>query len=109
MAYSNIGKKTQGKDYNFFTRLPVTWSTFGGADSVNNAGPDIVISFKTQGVIISCEGTCVIEMSLNGNTVHAEFSNLRPQFIYNNRNMSLIWFRLKSGTGSIVLEAWAQE
>ena len=114
MAYSNIGKKSQGRDFNCFYRVAVNWSSFGGGDSVNNSGPDVVISFKTQGVILAIEGSGTIEYSLNGNTSHGELisGGSRAQLQFNNRNMSLIWFRVKTGSSgpiNVSVEAWAQE
>ncbi len=100
-----IGKKNQGRDFNFFVRQVVSNSSY-------NTSPDIIIPFqtKTGGVILSIEGTGTIEYSLNGNVAHGELTNggNRQQIHFSNRSMSLMWLRVKSGSGlSIVVEAWS--
>lgn len=103
MAFLNIGKKTQGKDFNFFQRVDVASSTFG-----NN--PDIIIPFSNNGIMFLNEGTGVVEVSFNGNTVHTELNSADSSagLVFDNRAVSLVWFRLKSGTPpiSIRVEAW---
>lgn len=96
-----IGKKNQGKSFNYFNRMAVANSSF-------NTEPDIIIPFATRKVIISVEGTCAIEMSCNGNTIAAEYNSATNRAIiqYDNIAMCLLWFKLKSGSGSIVVEAW---
>lgn len=117
MGFINIGKKTKGKDFNHFQKIAVNWGSFGGGSN-DGQGPDVVITFSTQGVIFHTEGTNgttqVIEYSFNGNTVHGELipAGNRATLTFNNRKVSLIWFRLKSGsTGPVTcsVEAWSIE
>lgn len=111
MAFKNI-KKTQGRDFNFFQRTTVTWAQFGAPDgytTVDGYGPDLVITFPTYGVIFTHESGDPVEYSFNGTTVHGDLTanTDRDQLVFENRPMSLIWFRLKSGsTATISVEAW---
>jgi hypothetical protein len=120
---SYIGRNNKGRDYNFFRRISVSNTTFG----VNTDGylpgvdgyyPDAIITFPTVngGVIFITEGTSTntVEYSFNGNTVHGELipgtTSDRRTLTFYHRNISTIWFRVKSGsTGpiSIVVEAWS--
>lgn len=104
MPYPNIFKKTQGRDFNFFERQSVTSTTF-------QDNPDMIITFPTTGVIFMNEGTGVIEVSFNGNTVHTELNSGDSSKVmtFNNRTVSLIWLRVKSGSSgpiSVRVEAW---
>lgn len=111
-----IGKRNQGRDYNFFSRVAVSNTTFGVvADGYH---PDIIITFSTVsgGIIFITEGssTNTVEYSFNGNTVHGELipgvTSDRRALTFHNRNVSTIWFRVKAGsTGpiNIVVEAWS--
>jgi hypothetical protein len=103
MNYNNINKKTQGKDFNFFQRINVTNTLFGDH-------PDAVITFTTQGIIFLNEGSGVIEVSFNGNTVHTELNSADPSkgITFDNRAISMIWLRVKSGGPMIPIriEAW---
>jgi len=103
MSYTNINKKTQGRDYNFFERKTITSASFGDH-------PDMVITFPTTGIIFLNEGTGIIEVSFNGNTVHTELNSADATkgLSFDNRTVSLIWFRVKSGGPSIPVrvEAW---
>jgi hypothetical protein len=104
MSYPQIGKKTLGRDYNFFQRIDVTATEFGNH-------PDMVVTFPTHGIMFLNEGDGVVEVSYNGNTVHGSFNSDDPSkgISYDNRVVSLIWFRVASGsTGPITMrvEAW---
>lgn len=104
MALYEIGKRTQGRDFNFFKRVSVTSTEF--QDS-----PDAIITFPTHGVIFLNEGTGVVEVSFNGNTVHTELNSADASkgIAFDNRNVSTVWLRVKSGsTGpiSVRIEAW---
>lgn len=110
--YPGIGYKTQGNDFNFFQKVTVTASTFGGG-SVSGAQPDIIIKFATQGIYLLNEGTLstqVIEYSFNGSNLHGELDPTLPSrgLMFDNRQVSMIWFRLKAGSSSTVLSvaAW---
>jgi hypothetical protein len=104
MAYDNLGKKTQGKDFNFFQRMTVSSATFGDH-------PDMVVTFTTQGIMFMNEGSGVIEVSFNGNTVHTELNSGDSSKVltFNDRVVSMIWFRVKTGGPSIPVrvEAWS--
>ncbi len=109
--FPNIGYKTHGHDFNYFQKVAVNTSTFGGG-SVDGYQPDMVITFSTQGAIFINEGSCVIEYSFNGTTVHGELdsaSSVTKSLTFNNRVISMIWFRVKTGsTGPITVsvQAW---
>jgi hypothetical protein len=111
--FPNIGKKTQGKDFNFFKKVTVTAADFGSG-SVTGVQPDIIITFPTAGIIILNEGTAStnsIEFSFNGNTVHGELDPSTPSkgLSFDNRTVSMIWFRLKAGSVgpvTIQINAW---
>lgn len=116
MAFSGI-KKNQGHDFNYYKKLSVNWSQFGAPDGYTVAdgyGPDLIITFPTTGLLLLNEGTTssqVVEYSFNGNTVHGELDPSLPSkgIIFDNRVVSLIWFRIKSGsTGPVTIrvDAW---
>lgn len=113
--FPGIGYKTQGVDFNFFQKLVVSAATFGGG-SVDGYQPDMIIKFPTQGVIFNVQGVGganVIEYSFNGTTVHGELSQVsasnRYFLTFNNREISMIWFRVQSGSSSatVTVEAWS--
>jgi hypothetical protein len=114
--------KYQGRSYDYFNKIPVTWSAFGGG---NNGNPDIFIPFSTDTVQftnLTTDGytqvagggalynTAVIEYSLNGTTVHGELgSGYHNTFLeFKNRVVGLVWFRIQSGSGNatISVQAW---
>jgi hypothetical protein len=109
MGFSGI-TKTQGKDFNFFTKITITSGTFG-ATSGDGKSPDVIIPFSTQGIMLLNEDTAaVVEVSFNGNTVHDELNATLPSrgVVYDNRVASLIWLRLKSGGSAVVsIRAWS--
>jgi len=113
MGYPGI-TKTQGRDFNFFERMSVTWTSFGGGSS-DGLGPDMVIRFSTQGVFFLNEDTAdILEYSFNGTTVHGELNPalLSNGLAFDNRVICLIWFRIKSGSSgpiSIRVDAWANK
>ena len=119
MAYKNI-KKNFGRDWNFYKILSVDWVQFGAPDGYtveDGYGPDIVITFSTQGLSFINYGTNatdIVEYSFNGTTVHGDLVPFTPSasLVFDNRVASLIWFRLKPGaTGpvDIRVEAWSKE
>lgn len=103
-----VTAKVHGKDFNFFKKIEVSNTTF-------NENADMLISFHTQGLFMLNEETAsdkVIEYSFNGNTVHGELDPTLPSrgLMFDNRVVSFIWFRVKSGsTGavSVRVDAWA--
>lgn len=106
MVFSNVNKKTAGADFNYFAKTTVSSASF-------TANPDQVISFNTQGLIFINEGTSnIVEYSFNGNTVHGQLDSnagsVTKILTFDNRVVSLIWFRLTSGSaGNVSVQAWA--
>jgi len=118
MAYPGL-KKTQGRDFNFFQIVPVNWTQFGAPDGYtakDGYGPDIIVSFPTQGVsFINYGGSSAntIQYSFNGTTVHGDMVPGTPSqaLVFDNRTISMIWFRLSPGSVGVVnlrVEAWAK-
>lgn len=108
--FPGVGKKTYGRDFNFFQKLNVIATGFG-SDSVDGYQPDMAITFPTTGITFLNEGTGVIEYSFNGNTVHGELNSASASagMSFDNRHVSLIWFRVKAGSspGIVVrVDAW---
>jgi len=116
--FPNIGYATVGRDFNFFQKLDVTASTFGGA-SISGQQPDMVITFPTYSVIFTNidanpSGTFVaskvVEYSFNGQTVHGTLGSCPSDVVltFNNRVISAIWFRVQSGSSgaNISVQAW---
>lgn len=101
--------KTQGRDFNYFKKITVTWSNFGGGAS-DGYSPDIIIPFSTQGfLLLNEDSSSVVEVSFNGNTVHDELNPSLPSrgIAYDNRVNSLVWFRLKTGGSAVIsIRAW---
>ncbi len=93
--------KTQGKDYNFFTKITVTDTSFP-------TNSQVTIPFSGQtGFSLVNEGSVKIEYSFNGSTLHGDLTPGTPTaaIIFDNRRISAIWFRASSS--SIVrVEAW---
>lgn len=106
-----IGKKTHGRDFNFYQKIDVISTNFG-SESVDGLQPDMIITFPTQTVMFLNEETSgVVEYSFNGNTVHGELDPTLPSksLTFDNRVISLIWFRVKSGSSgpiTIRVDAW---
>lgn len=116
MAYPHIKKKT-GKSFNFYQLLEVDWEQFGAPDGYtieDGYGPDIIIPFSTTSVsFINFESfsTNAVEYSFNGIDVHGDITPQTPSagLIFDNRQISLIWFRVKDGStgpATIRIEAW---
>ncbi len=112
--FPNIGYTTNGRDWNYFQKVSVTATTFGGG-SVDGYQPDMVITFTSQSAIFLNEATTgVVEYSFNGTTVHGELDgstgSLTKMLTFNNRVISKIWFRVKSGSSgpmTVSVRAWA--
>lgn len=104
--------KTQGRDFNFYQALTVTWTTFGGGAS-DGYGCDMIITFPSYGVIFTNEspGT-VVQYSFNGSTVHGVLdgttTSTTRSMTFLNRQVALIWFKVVTGgTANITVTAWA--
>lgn len=109
--FPNIGKKHYGRDFNFYQKINVTAIDFG-SNTIDGYQPDIVITFSTQAIMFLNENSSgVIEYSFNGTTVHGELDPSLPTrgIFFDNRVVSLIWFRVKSGSSgpiTIRVDAW---
>lgn len=109
--FPGIGYKSRGRDFNFFQKLATTATTFGGG-SADGYQPDMIIPFTTSGILMLNEGSGAVEFSLNGTTVHGELDSAGASkgLSFDNRVMSLIWFRVKSGSSgpiTISVQAWS--
>jgi len=120
--YPGIGPIKYGYSHNYFDKVAVNWTTFGGG-SVDGYQPDVIINLlePTYTVIFtnltatsSTDGYAsgsVLEYSFDGNTVHGELGSNTNNFslTFQNRVISLIWFRLQPGsTGplEVSVQAW---
>jgi hypothetical protein len=109
-GFSGI-RKNVGHDFNYFTKVTVTWSAFGGS-SADGSSPDLIIPFPTQGLMLLNEdSTNIVEVSFNGNTLHDELNPAQPSkgIAYDNRVNSLVWLRLKTGSAGpaiVSVRAW---
>lgn len=107
--YPGYGRK-KGADYNFFRKKAIVATGFG-SESLSGEQPDMVIPFVTTGLTLLNEGSGVVEYSFNGTTVHGELDSTKASsgMSFDNRTVSVIWFRIKSGsTGPIQIrvDAW---
>jgi len=121
--FPNIGKVTYGYAHNYFQKYSVTATTFGG-DTVDGYQPSLIINLPevTNTVIftnlaVTFTGstpsytTAVIEYSFDGNTVHGELGSApsNVSIYFANRVISLIWFRIQSGSSgpiNVSVQAW---
>jgi hypothetical protein len=111
--FPNIGYKTRGRDFNFYQALPITATTFGGG-STDGYQPDMIITFPTYGLIFTNETSGqIVEYSFNGNTVHGQLDGTSTSttriMTFLNRQISTIWFRVKSGSSgtiNVTVTAW---
>ena len=109
--YPGIGYKKQGFSFNFFQKVAVAATTFGG-ESTDGYQPDLIIPFSTSSVIFTNYGSAIVEYSFNGNYVAGELTvyTVNPQrssLVFENRPISMIWFRMQSGgAATVAVEAW---
>lgn len=109
--FPGIGKKTHGRDFNYFRKIDIIASDFG-SESVSGEQPDAFITFPTTTVMLLNESaTGIVEYSFNGTIVHGELDPLLPTrgMTFDNRTISLIWFRIKPGSSGPVtvrIDAW---
>ena len=108
--FHGIGYTTQGRDFNFFQKISVTATTFGG-DSIDGYQPTVIVTFPTQGIQFLNLGTGIVEYSFNGYTLHGELDSTKPSagLTFDNRVVSKVWFRVQGGsTGPIQVsvQAW---
>lgn len=109
MGFAGINKKSF-RDHDYFQKVSVNWIAFGGG-STDGIGPDLIITFSTRNIMFLNEGTGVVEYSFNGNRVHGELNSatVTQALSFDNRVVSTIWFRVKTGsTGPIIVsvQAW---
>lgn len=113
--YPGLKKKGKPSKRDFYTKIVVTATDFGST-SVDGQQPDVYIPFGTAGLLLCNEGTAatsVVEYSFDGITVHGELDPTLPSktLMFNNRIVSLIWFRIKTGSSGSVnirVEAWGR-
>jgi hypothetical protein len=107
--FPNIGYTSYGRNFNFFQKVTVTATTFGGT-SVSGTQPDVIITFPTQGILLLNEdAAAVVQVSFNGNSVDDQLDPTLPSkgVAYDNRVVSTIWFKLVSGASAVVsIRAW---
>lgn len=108
--FPGIGYKTQGHDFNYFQKFAVMATTFGG-ESIDGYQPDAILTFSTQSVMFLNLGTGTVEYSFNGTTVHGELNSANPSagMVFDNRIISMIWFRVQSGSSGpieVSVRAW---
>ena len=121
--FPGTGSVTLGHDRNFFQKLSVTATAFGGNNNgslyVPGPQPDMIIPFNTGGVVmtnLALTGTwaagSVVEYSFNGQVVHGELGsstqNISLSFL--GRPVAKIWFRLQTGSAgpvSVSVQAWS--
>lgn len=102
MANNNpIIRKNNKRDYNFFQKVNVSWTEFGEMQSEEGFIPDVWIQRGGNTLMLLNESeTGVVEYSFNGETVHGELDPTLPTkgMTFDNRPVSYIWFRIKSGS-----------
>lgn len=117
--FPNIGKLTYGYAHNYFNKIEVTWTDFGGG-AVDGYQPDMIINlleptqtviFNNVSTLTTATGTQVLEYSFDGNTVHGELAsnNFNVREVFENRVISTIWFRIQTGSSgpiTVSVEAW---
>jgi hypothetical protein len=108
--FPGIGYNYKGRDFNFFEKLDVVATTFGG-ESVDGYQPDMIIPFSTQSVMMINDGYGVLEYSFNGHTIHGELDSAKASaaLSFDNRVIFAIWFRIKAGSSGPItasVHAW---
>lgn len=121
--FPNIPKLTYGYAHNYFQKVAVNWTTFGG-NAVDGYQPDLVINLPevtntviftnlapTFGTATPSYTTAVIEYSFDGNTVHGELGSApsNVSIYFANRVISTIWFRVQTGSSgpiTVSVQAW---
>ena len=112
--FPGIGYTTLGFDHNFFQKVAVSATTFGGG-SVDGYQPDLIITFNTQTVMflnLGSGATNVVEYSFNGQTLHGELNPTNPSagLVFDGRPVSKVWFRVQAGSSgpiSVSVQAWS--
>jgi hypothetical protein len=105
----NLGKITNGVDFNYFKRIVVTSTEFGSASDDYAADAFLNIKGGIKVLTLVNEGANTIEYSFNGNTIHGDLIPNTPTaaLSFDNRTVSKIWFRVTAaGPSTIRVEAW---
>lgn len=105
--FPNIGFITNGHDFNYFQKLVVTATSFG-SNSVSGQQPNVFIWFPTYTLTFQLEGSGAVQYSFNGTVIHGDMTLglASANLTFQNRQISLIWFQLVSGSPTIRIEAW---
>jgi len=100
-------KIIDGVDYNFFVKLNITNTTFGGPDRAADVSMSIRGAVKT--LFLTVEGGNPIEYSFNGNTLHGDLTpaTSTAHLEFEKRPLNKIWFRAPTGASIVRVEAWA--
>lgn len=92
-------------DPGLFQKITVTSTTFA-----SKANPDVYVPFLSTGIsLLNEDSASVVEVSFDGTTLHDELNPNLPSkgTVYDNRFVSAVWFRLKSGTSAVVsIRVW---
>lgn len=103
-----INRAKSGLSDCYFQKVTVSSAGFTG-----NTEPTIVVNVaggcNNFSLCNETTAASVVEVSYNGTTVQDELdSSLVTKFVlYNNRPISTVWFRLKSGaSATVAIRAW---
>lgn len=103
----SVPKKELGKDFNKYVEFNVSASEFGERSDVTFNFRHSSLNFS---MILASDANGVIDYSFNGNTVHGTLraGEDRSSLFFQNRSVTGIWFKVRSGSGGIVyVEGWA--
>lgn len=102
--FPGISFKTAGLDKNYFSKISVSTTTYGG-DSVSGSQPSGIITFPTTGIQLINLGTGVVEVSFNGQTTHCELASgtTSANLMFNHRQVSLFWLRVQAGSSGPII------
>ena len=109
-----------GQDFNFFKKIAVSNPTSNAdpndgyvlfGDYTDGYRHSAFIPFTTQGIMLSNEGSGVIEFSFNGHTVSGELNSATASktLTFENRSVCKIWLRVASGSSGPInctIQAW---
>ncbi len=103
-----MGPITYGRDFNFFKNVAPTSISAG----IFNFDADLCITFPSYTVTFMLQDgyTGSVQYSFNGTTVHGDMNNFAgtqtASLIFQNRQISKIWFTTTSGDPIVRVEAW---
>lgn len=93
---------TSGIDFNRFAEVAVTSSTFDGY----SADVLLLIRGPSLSFYIRNSGSNSVEYSFNGNTLHGRIPSNSERF-FPRRRVSKVWLRVRAGSTTVEIEAWA--